>query len=40
VVNAEIHALVSRAPLADGDRVRLAGLYAEWLAAVEVELAA
>ena len=39
VVNAEIHQLVERAPLVDADQVRLAGLYAEWLAAVEREQA-
>lgn len=36
VVNAEIHRLVSLAPLADEDRARLADLWAEWLAAVEL----
>lgn len=40
VVNAEIHRLVSLAPLADADRARLAALWAERLAAAEVELAA
>lgn len=40
VVNTEIHRLVSRGPLTEKDRVRLAGLWAEWLAAAEVELAA
>ncbi|WP_329131665.1 hypothetical protein OG552_10810 [Streptomyces sp. NBC_01476] len=31
-VNAEIHELADRAPLTDADQVRLAELYAEWLA--------
>ncbi len=40
VIDAEIHRLVSRGPLADKERVRLAGLYEEWLAVAEVGLAA
>lgn len=36
LVNAEIHRLVSLAPLEDEDRARLAALWAEWLAAVEL----
>ena len=37
VVNAEIRRLAARALLTDGDRLRLAGLWAEWWRAVEAE---